>query len=111
MQDLESEAREAQNMSKQLKACVGVLKEEILQLKNELLKHNTCDCMPIRQYLSNEAVRLADGALGRSSTRPSIASISSEELHYDRSECEIHPALQTGDFDLDFVDNAEVAMG
>jgi len=111
MQDLESEAREAQNMSKQLKACVSVLKEEILQLKNELLKHNTCECMPIRQYLSNEAVRLADGALGRSSTRPSIASISSEELHYDSNECKIHPGFQAGDFDLDFVDNAEMAMG
>lgn len=58
MADLESEAREAQAKSKQLKHCVSMFREEILQLKTELLKHNTCECTPIRQYLTNEATKL-----------------------------------------------------
>lgn len=109
MQDLESDARDAQNMSKQLKSCVGVLKEEILQLKNELLKHNTCECSPIRQYLSNEAMRLADGALGRgtmsssgpASTRTSKASDFSS-YKADNSDCHVHE-----DFDLELIDGTD----
>ncbi|KAI5790133.1 hypothetical protein EDC01DRAFT_657708 [Geopyxis carbonaria] len=102
MQDLETEAREAQNMSKQLKLCVGMFKEEILQLKNELLKHNTCDCTPIRQYLSNEAIRLAEvgagaGSLGMNKTaRPSDASQYSFTTDSE-------PKLGTSEFELDFI--------
>lgn len=102
MQDLETEAREAQNMSKQLKLCVGMFKEEILQLKNELLKHNTCDCTPIRQYLSNEAIRLAEvgaGSLGMSKTaRPSDAN------QYSFT-ADSEPKLDTSEFELDFIGN------
>ena len=119
VQDLEAEAREAQAMSKQLRACVGALKGEVLQLKNELLKHNTCDCTPIRQYLSNEAVRVADGGSGSgsggsgagggacgvslaasgSAPRHSVSSLSSVSDDCC-AECKIHPALQSGGLDL-----------
>lgn len=58
MADLEMEAREAQARSKQLKHCVSMFREEILQLKTELLKHNSCECTPIRQYLTSEANKL-----------------------------------------------------
>lgn len=101
MQDLENEAREAQSLSKQLRACVNVLKEEVLQLKNELLKHNTCECVPIRQYLSNEAMRLA-GDHGRG--RGSVSSVDGFTFS-EQDDCKIHPALQAGEFDLDYIDN------
>ncbi|TGZ76468.1 hypothetical protein EX30DRAFT_246903 [Ascodesmis nigricans] len=106
MQDLEQEAREAQAMSKQLKACVSMFKEEILQLKSELLKHNTCDCTPIRQYLSNEALRLAEGG-ATVSRRPSIAQspiMAAPELSFSVAEdTKLDPPLSTGEFDLQFV--------
>jgi len=119
MQDLETEAREAQNMSKQLKACVGMLKEEILQLKSELLKHNTCDCVPIRQYLSNEAMRLAEcGGGGGSSSSSATATGSARpsnvsEFSYAADETAdsiITPLLSGAEFNLDFVDSAETGM-
>jgi hypothetical protein len=111
MQDLENDAREAQNMSKQLRACVGVLKEEVLQLKNELLKHNTCECVPIRQYLSNEAMRLADGALGRGGTGGRGSVVDGFPFPPADPDCKIHPALQAGGgFDLEYIDNSEPIM-
>ncbi|KAI5854553.1 hypothetical protein BZA05DRAFT_443223 [Tricharina praecox] len=108
MQDLESDARDAQNTSKQLKACVGMLKEEVLQLKNELLKHNTCECLQIRQYLSNEAIRLADGPLGRSARASNASSYSyTSQSSADIPECKIHPALQDGgEYDLEMLKSA-----
>jgi uncharacterized small protein (DUF1192 family) len=60
MQELESEARAAQNSSKILKNSVAVLREELIRLKNELLKHDSCDCSPIRQYLSHSAAKIAE---------------------------------------------------
>lgn len=106
MQDLESEAREAQNMSKQLKTCVSMLKEEILQLKNELLKHNTCECVPIRQYLSNEAIRLAGG--DPTSKRMSNASEFSYTSNSERTDnARLNPEQTlstTPEFELDFGD-------
>jgi hypothetical protein len=113
MQDLENDAREAQNVSKQLRACVGVLKEEVLQLKNELLKHNTCECVPIRQYLSNEATRLAVGALGRGGAGGSGRGSVVDGFPFPPAEqdCKIHPALQAGgEFDLEYIDNSEAVM-
>jgi len=108
IRSLENEAREAQNTGKQLKACIGMLKEEVLVLKNELLKHNACKCPQIRQYLNGEAQRFTDGSQERSSSSNNArASNSSSYLRTlrpsaDMPECMLHPALRDGtDYDLD----------
>lgn len=109
MQDLEQEAREAQAMSKQLKACVSMFKEEILQLKSELLKHNTCDCTPIRQYLSNEALRLAEGSsvVQRRSSIAQSPMMGVPELAFSNAEdTKMEPPMSAAEFDLQFVDTS-----
>jgi hypothetical protein len=127
MQDLESDARTAQNTSRQLKAVVGMLREEILQLKNELLKHNTCDCAPIRQYLNNEAIRLAEGVgnlgnLPRLGNPPELGNYATDAANAAATissasskaaadnEAKLSSLMASPEFDLDYVDNAEAAM-
>jgi len=58
MQNLEETARNAQNNSKYLQAAVVQLKDELLLLKQELLKHHGCDCTKIRTYLMQEAEKV-----------------------------------------------------
>ncbi|KAF8449738.1 hypothetical protein BDZ91DRAFT_629126, partial [Kalaharituber pfeilii] len=58
MQNLEENARRAQSTSKFLQHTVGVLKDELLILKQELLKHHGCDCAKIRTYLMQEAEKV-----------------------------------------------------
>lgn len=62
MQELENNARKAQSDSKQLHGMVSILREELLRLKGELLKHSTCGCDQISTYLLNEATKVAEGA-------------------------------------------------
>ncbi|KAI4123029.1 MAG: hypothetical protein LQ347_006302 [Umbilicaria vellea] len=57
--NLETRARELQNSKNQLAIMVGSLKEEVLFLKSELLRHTGCGCSKIRDYLSQEVSALA----------------------------------------------------
>ncbi|KAI9799849.1 MAG: hypothetical protein M1833_003771 [Piccolia ochrophora] len=52
---LKTDVQELQNERNLLSMMVGDLKEQALYLKGELLKHSTCDCHRIRQYLNQEA--------------------------------------------------------
>ncbi|PWW79483.1 hypothetical protein C7212DRAFT_168962 [Tuber magnatum] len=61
-QNLEDTAREVQAASKKLNKQVSVLRDELLHLKGELLKHNGCSCERIKQYLMNEATRVVEGS-------------------------------------------------
>lgn len=58
MQNLEENARTAQHNSKYLQAAVGQLKDEVLMLKQELLKHHGCNCAKIKTYLMQEAEKV-----------------------------------------------------
>ena len=66
--NLESRARELQNNKNQLALMVGSLKDEMIFLRGEMLKHNGCECAGIREYLSKEAQNLAHD--GPSSYKP-----------------------------------------
>jgi hypothetical protein len=44
-----------------LSTTVTGLREEVLMLKKELLKHGKCDCEIIQQYLTNAAKKIANG--------------------------------------------------
>ncbi|KAI9840751.1 MAG: hypothetical protein M1837_001325 [Sclerophora amabilis] len=60
--NLEGRARDLQNERAQLSMMVGLLKDEVLWLKGELLKHTHCSCDRIRHYLNQEVNHLATGS-------------------------------------------------
>ncbi|KAI9760909.1 MAG: hypothetical protein M4579_001410 [Chaenotheca gracillima] len=62
--NLEGRARELQHEKAQLSMMVGSLRDEVLFLKGELLKHTNCGCDRIRQYLDQEVTNLASGPGG-----------------------------------------------
>ncbi|CUS09734.1 unnamed protein product [Tuber aestivum] len=72
-QNLEDTAREVQAASKNLNKQVSVLRDELLHLKGELLKHNGCSCERIKQYLMNEATRVVEGSSASASASNAAA--------------------------------------
>ncbi|MCJ1283963.1 hypothetical protein MMC26_003294 [Xylographa opegraphella] len=57
--NLEAKARELQNSKNQLAMMVTSLKEEVMWLKGEMLKHTGCGCVQIRDYLTKQADSIA----------------------------------------------------
>lgn len=53
--NLEQRARELQASRRSLSLLVSSLREELLYLKGEALKHTTCDCNSVREYLARHA--------------------------------------------------------
>ncbi|MCJ1389480.1 hypothetical protein MMC18_002337 [Xylographa bjoerkii] len=53
--NLEAKARELQNSKNQMALMVTSLKEEVMWLKGEMLKHTGCGCVQIREYLTQQA--------------------------------------------------------
>ncbi|KAK9768803.1 hypothetical protein K7432_000321 [Basidiobolus ranarum] len=51
MQELEMKSEEVTDRNKSLHMMVGQLKEEVLQLKGQLLAHRNCNCNVIQQYV------------------------------------------------------------
>ncbi|MCJ1379963.1 hypothetical protein MMC17_003066 [Xylographa soralifera] len=62
--NLEAKARELQNSKNQMAMMVTSLKEEVMWLKGEMLKHTGCGCVQIRDYLTKQADSItATGAM------------------------------------------------
>ena len=57
--NLEARARELQAEKNQLALIVGSLRDEVVWLKGELLKHTSCGCEKIREYLDHEIASIA----------------------------------------------------
>ena len=57
--DLEDQARRLQGEKDGLSSLANLLKEEILWLKGEMLKHSTCDCTQVRSYLKEQVGTIA----------------------------------------------------
>ncbi|KAI9667552.1 MAG: hypothetical protein M1821_000368 [Bathelium mastoideum] len=55
MGGLEARARELQTQRTHLSAYVASLRDELLYLRDEMLKHNNCGCTKIREYLNGQA--------------------------------------------------------
>lgn len=74
--NLEVRARDLQSSKNQLTVMVASLKEEILFLKGELLKHSTCGCTAIRDYLNREVASMSQPVYDRGhlAKRASVAS-------------------------------------
>lgn len=77
---LESRAREFSAKNKALKENISILREEVLSLKNEVLRHAGCGFWAVDEYLA----RCAGDLLGRESGVPRMGS-----AQYDNS-----PAMQ-----------------
>ena len=60
--NLEERARELTSTRNHLMAYVASLKDEIIALKTEMLKHSDCNCVAIREYLRREASLLGEMA-------------------------------------------------
>ncbi|GAB1310600.1 Transcription factor atf21 [Madurella fahalii] len=67
---LEAEEREASERHRSLLACAGRLRDEVFQLKNELLRHADCDCPFIQAYLSQAARQASAGLRASVSSMP-----------------------------------------
>jgi len=55
---LEMAEQEAGMQNQALRAYADQLRQEVFQLKNELLQQSTCECPLIRGYLAQEAERV-----------------------------------------------------
>ncbi|KAI9713525.1 MAG: hypothetical protein M1820_000907 [Bogoriella megaspora] len=56
---LETKARELANERSQLQAYMASLREEVLYLKGEMLKHDGCNCHKIREYFTDQVNTLS----------------------------------------------------
>lgn len=71
--NLEARARELQNSKNRLAIMVTSLKDEVLWLKGEMLKHTGCGCAQIREYLTQQADNITSSA---SSYKPFVSAAS-----------------------------------
>jgi hypothetical protein len=59
---LESRARELQNNKNQYTVAVTSLRDEVMFLKSEMLRHVGCGCVQIRDYLAQQSTNITNGA-------------------------------------------------
>ena len=76
---LETRARELQHSKNQMAMMVSSLKEEVMFLKGEMLKHTSCGCERIRDYLNREVNSIAHNAMHASQPFHSAASVVGSE--------------------------------
>ena len=77
--NLEQKARELQASKTSMALLVSSLREELLYLKGEALRHTTCDCNSVREYLA----RHAEASLPRSHLDYVTSPHSSSSLSFD----------------------------
>jgi len=80
MAELEATEKAMCTKHYQLSTAVMGLREEVLMLKSELLKHGNCDCKVIQQYLTNAAKSVGTGMNAQRGVDVSSAPSQPEEL-------------------------------
>ena len=90
-QNLETRAREMQKNSGLLRMAVDSLRDEVLFLKGELLKHHSCECTEIQKFMKSHGNNLA---LQQDHDRESVAA----DPKLKREDASASPRL---DSDLD----------
>ncbi|RKP24698.1 hypothetical protein SYNPS1DRAFT_29544 [Syncephalis pseudoplumigaleata] len=69
MQELETKSEEVTKRNKALHLLVNQLKEEAIQLKNQMLAHRDCDCNVIQRYVRTSGLfNNTNGGIGSSSS-------------------------------------------
>jgi len=61
--NLETKARELQKNNSNLRIMVESLRQEMVFLKSEMLKHSSCDCPAIHEYLQSGAINNFDRSM------------------------------------------------
>ncbi|KAF2179386.1 hypothetical protein K469DRAFT_716391 [Zopfia rhizophila CBS 207.26] len=101
---LETRAREYTTRNRQLKESVALLREELLYLKNEVLRHADCGFWAVDEYLAKCAGDLL-GREGESAFRRSLSQTHSptmSTLLKEKEQEESSPASQTEESKEDF---------
>ena len=62
-QNLENKARELQKNNSSLRLMVDSLRQEVIFLKGEMLKHSTCNCEQIQKFLKQGSDSFSDRAM------------------------------------------------
>ncbi|MCJ1401624.1 hypothetical protein MMC11_004840 [Xylographa trunciseda] len=105
--NLEAKARELQNTKNQMAMMVNSLKEEVMWLKGEMLKHTGCGCVQIREYLAQQADSItATGATYKpfeSAASPIGTAPNSRASSV--SHASVHGRSRNNKFDLDNIQN------
>ncbi|KAI4243326.1 MAG: hypothetical protein L6R40_003498 [Gallowayella cf. fulva] len=69
-QNLENRARELQKENHSLRAMIDSMREEMLFIKGEMLKHSTCDCEQIQGWMKSNPNSLATSPLIKAEQSP-----------------------------------------
>ncbi|MCJ1449228.1 MAG: hypothetical protein MMC23_009748 [Stictis urceolatum] len=95
---LEEQARELQVRKSSLSALANSLKDEVLFLKGQMLRHSDCGCSRVRDYLNNEADSLPcarhSSLIRDPSTKLHTASVSSVSSSSANSMASSMPSFQ-----------------
>jgi hypothetical protein len=86
--NLEVRARDLQSAKNQLTVVVTSLKEEIIFLKGEMLKHSSCGCTAIKDYLNREVASMSQSVYDRGhlpSIVPTVEKSSADDDTVDRT--------------------------
>lgn len=100
--DMEDREHEAAVMRKELMACAGQLREEVCQLKDELLQQAGCGCPLIQGYLSGAAQQafasLSDSHRAHAHAHSHSHSYSQGHVQFHAADLGVEAATET-DFD------------
>jgi hypothetical protein len=77
--NLERRAREASARNRDIKLAVVELKDQVLELKNEVLGHGTCGCWVIEQYSMKQTGEMEGEDGGERWRRGSVGSVRRQE--------------------------------
>lgn len=72
--NLEQRARDLQQNKANLSLLVNSLRDEVLYLKGEVLKHDTCDCTALRNYMSRSVSQISGEPMNSKVQIPAAAS-------------------------------------
>ncbi|KAF4452306.1 hypothetical protein F53441_4824 [Fusarium austroafricanum] len=76
-EQLESRQETLREQNHDLKMTYKNLKEEILELKNQLMQHTNCSCVKIQEYISNQVEHSLDSLLSNCSPLSSTPDVTS----------------------------------
>jgi hypothetical protein len=94
--NLEQRARELQASKSSLSLLVSSLRQELLYLKGEALRHDSCDCNSVREYLARHAEDpLSCGPLEYTQSPHSSSSLSFDAMALDPSITHSSPDFST----------------
>ncbi|KAF4333299.1 transcription factor atf1 [Fusarium beomiforme] len=71
---LSAQVEELRNRNKELSDCCNELRETVIQLKTEVLRHGDCNCTLIQLYIESEAVKYIDKLISSQSPCNSLNS-------------------------------------